>query len=761
MLKTNLPVLVVNDVVLFPYTEIKLEFDNINDKKVISLAENYFDGHLLVVISKENNFNKDTLSKIGIVAQVKFKIDMPNGMMKVSLRGINRVKVNTYNEENGIYDASVSKIDDKPLSPISELASTKTLKNLFNEYLESKKGIGNSILSQIEDINTVSKLTDIIIAFVPMAFVRKVKYIEETDASIRVEMLIDDLKYELSLLDYEKSLDERVEKKLEENQKEYILKEKMKVINQELGLNELSIYDEYENKLRDFDCPINVKKRLNEEINRYRLCNENSPETGIIRNYIDTLFSLPWNVFTKDNEDINDIRKKLDESHYGLDETKLRILEYIATREHTNDRCSPILCLVGPPGVGKTSIAKAISVALNRKCVKISVGGINDAAEITGHRRAYVGAAPGKIITGLRKAAVNNPVFIIDEIDKMTKDIKGDPASSLLDVLDKEQNDKFIDHFVEEEFDLSKVMFILTANYTEKIPNELKDRLEIIELHSYTQEEKINIARDYIIPKIRREYEFDDFTLSDEEISMIIRKWTKESGVRELERLIRKLCRKLIYNNLINNEHNDLSSHIEKYLGHPKYDYMENYENVVGCVNGISYTPYGGEIVKVETVSFKGRGQVKTTGLLGNMIEESIDIAYSYLKSHTQLFNIRFELLNEFDYHVHLPSGGIKKDGPSAGVTIVTSIISLIKKIKISNDIAMTGEITLSGRILPVGGMKEKIIASLTNNIKTMFVPKDNYNEIIEYKDLYSDKLTIKFVENYKEIYRDLFDKNV
>jgi len=759
MLKTNLPVLIVRNIVLFPYTESKFEFDDINNKKIISLAENYFDGYLLIVVDDNKEGKAETLPKIGIVGHVKFKIDMPNGKTKVSIKGINRVKIDNYKIDNGLYDASVSAITNKTLSPVSELASCRTLKSLFNRYLEMNKGVGNSIVSQIEEINSISKLTDIIVSFVPMAYPRKLRYIEEINPIKRVEMLIDDLNYEVSLLDYEKTLDEKVERNLEESQKEYILREKIKVINEELGLGEKNEIDELEERLSTFDCPPKIKDRLREEINRYKLCNSNSPETSIIKNYIDTLFSLPWNNSTVDNGDIKEIEKVLNNSHFGLKETKMRILEYMATKEYTHDRCSPILCLVGPPGVGKTSIAKTISKALGRKCVKISVGGINDAAEITGHRRAYVGAAPGKIISGIRKVKVNNPVFIIDEIDKMTKDIKGDPASSLLDVLDKEQNNRFVDHFVEEEFDLSKVMFILTANYIDKIPSELKDRLEIIELSSYTTSEKLNIAKEYSIPKLQKEYEIDDFVLDDEVILKIINNYTKESGVRELERLLRKMCRKSLYFRLTDKEKVIDYSHIEEFLGSEKYNYVENYDNAVGCVNALAYTPIGGNIVKVESAYYEGEGNVKITGSLGDIMQESIMIAIDYIKSRSNIFNIEMEMLKKNDFHIHLPSGALKKDGPSAGITIVTAIISLLKNIKISNDIAMTGEITLSGRILPIGGIREKIIAAMVNNIKVIYMPIDNKNEVFDYQELYENKLEIKFVENYQEIYNDLFNK--
>lgn len=759
MLKTNLPVLIIKNNVLFPYTELKFETNDQLERKIISLSENYFDGHLLVVVDNGlNEVNTDTLPKIGIVGQIKLKIDMPNGNTKINIKGINRVKVEKYNCDNNMFDASVMPVSVKVNSPVNELAAVRKLKELFNKYVDSKKEIGNSIINQIEDINTISKLTDIIISFIPLSFVRKVKYIDETEPNNRVEMLIDDLNYELSLIDFEQELDEKVQFSLDESQKEFLLREKIKIINKELGLNEISEYEQLIDRLNNFDCPNNIKKRLKEEIDRYNLCNSNSPEISVIRNYIETLFSIPWNKYTEDNKDIKLIKKIMDDNHYGLDSIKQRMLEFIATGEYNKKGKTPIICLVGPPGTGKTSIAQTIGKALNRNTVKISVGGINDEAEITGHRRTYVGSAPGKIIQGIKKADSMNPVFIIDEIDKMTKDIKGDPASSLLELLDREQNYKFVDHFIEEEVDLSNVMFVLTANYVNKIPNELKDRLEIIELNSYTIDEKLKICDEYIVKKLNKEYEVN-INFNKETYLKLINNYTKESGVRELERIFRALYRKYIYNKSINDNEININEKIEEYLGKAKYAIIDNYDNSMGCCNGLSYSPYGGNVVKVETVYFRGNGKIMETGSLGNVMVESMNVAFDYLRSHTRLFNIDYNLLSSNDYHIHMPNSSITKEGPSAGITIVTSLISSIKRIKVSNTIAMSGEITLSGKILPVGGLKEKIIAALTNNVKILYLPKDNYIEVLDYKYLYENKIDIKFVNNYTEIYNDIFEK--
>ena len=475
------------------------------------------------------------------------------------------------------------------------------------------------------------------------------------------------------------------------------------------------------------------------------------------------MVNLPWNKFTKDNDDLNKVKDILDSSHYALEEVKDRILEYLAVKQNTNNLRSPILCLVGPPGVGKTSLAISIAKSLGRKTAKISVGGINDEAEIVGHRRTYIGASPGRIIQGIRKAGTTNPVFIIDEIDKMTKDIKGDPASSLLEVLDPEQNSKFSDHYIEEEFDLSKVMFIATANYVEQIPYELRDRLEIINISSYTEYEKLDIAKNHLIPKELEEHGLTSLQvqMEDEAILTIIRNYTKEAGVRELERTIATLFRKIVKSILLTtdvNFYNIDNKMIEKLLGKKKYLYLENSgKDEIGVVNGMAYTIFGGDILPIEATLFKGKGDLVLTGSLGEVMQESCRIALNYIKSNMDKYKIKNEVFENNDIHIHVPEGAVNKDGPSAGVTVTTTLISLFTKKKVQKTIAMTGEITLRGRVLGIGGLKEKVIGAHRAGIKTIFIPKENEKDLDEIPKEVKKDINFITVNNYNDIFKVIF----
>ena len=758
MIKTNLPLLFIKNHEIFPYSETKIEFNDINFKKTVSLAENCFDSCLFIIHQKQtDNLEAKNNINIGIIARIKFKIELPNGNMRVVLKGLKRAIVHDIKEEDFIYEVVISLPTKEEIDPVEEIAMSRTLYKSLNSYINLTN---ETSFDDIKEIHNISKLTDLIVSLLPLSHNRKIKYLKEISSVKRLKMLLDDLEYEKSIVNLENEIDIKVNKKIEDSQKEFYLKEKLAIIKEELHLDENDEISELQQKVQNLEAPMAINNRLEIEINRYKSCNSNSPEIGIIRNYIDILLNLPWNRSSEEEINLNKIKEIMENTHFGLEDVKKRILEHIMIKKFTNHNINvPTLCLVGPPGVGKTSIALSIAKALNRRCVKISVGGVNDEAEIIGHRRTYVGAAPGKIMSSIQKIGVNNPVFIIDEIDKMTKDIKGDPASALLEVLDKGLNKRFVDHFIDEEFDLSKVLFILTANYIDKIPTELKDRMEIIELGSYSEYEKIKIAKGYIIPKMLEEYALnsEEFKLSNKTITDIIRNYTKESGVRELERIIRKICRRYVCNQIEEKENVDPNKNLESFMGIPKYQINSNIENTKGIVTGLSYTTYGGDIVKIEVTSYPGIGKIKITGLVGDIMEESIQVAFSYLKSNYKSYNLDIKFINSQDFHIHIPSNSIKKDGPSAGITVITAILSYLKNKIIDNTISMSGEVTLTGMILKVSGLKEKLIAAINNKVKNVYLPKLNQKEVQELEYLYKNKLEIIYVSNYQEVYQNLF----
>jgi len=764
MVKTNLPVLLIRNMVLFPHSEMRLEFDNENDKKLLSLAESYYNSSILVVNPRDNlEIDPDIseLPKIGIIASIKMKIEMPNGKTRIILSGVNRVKVHTYNKEDNIYEAMISELPLEELELKEELAYARSLMKHVEVYVREVPYMSNTVLAQTAGITDIDKLTDVVAIYLPTTFERKIEYIEEVSSTSRVKMILDDINRDMEIIKLEKQIEEEVTKQLDESQREFVLREKIKVIKEELGdINDKdSEIDNLKNEIESLGCPKKVKKRLLSELSRYQSLNPNSPELGIIRTYIDWLLKLPWNKTTKDNNNLNKVKTILDSSHYALDSVKERILEYLAVKQNTNNLRSPIICLVGPPGVGKTTLAKSIAESLNRKYTKISVGGVNDEAEIVGHRRTYLGAAPGLIIQGMKKAGTTNPVFIIDEIDKMTKDIKGDPASSLLEVLDKEQNKNFVDHYIEEEFDLSSVMFIATANYLEQIPNELRDRLEIIELSSYTEYEKFDIAKKYLVKRLLKEHGLDhkQIVFEDEAIFTIIRGYTKEAGVRDLERELATILRKIVKEMILGKDKKNYkitSSNVSKYLGNKKYFYNNiEEESRLGVVNGLAYTTFGGDILPIEVTSFPGKGEMILTGSLGEVMRESARIALSYIKSNSEMYKIDYDYLENIDIHIHVPEGAVPKEGPSAGVAITTALLSLFTNTFIPSSISMTGEMTLSGRVLPIGGVKEKLIGAVRANIKTVFLPMHNEKDIEEVPSDVKKSLKIVYVDNYTDIF--------
>lgn len=768
MVETNLPILFLKDVVIFPYNEVRLEFDR-TEKNILTDAETNHDGHLLLINLldplEERPLIKD-LPRIGVLGKIRSKIELSNGNVRVVLTGIDRVEVLNYLEkENGDLEAFVIPTKEYDYNETEATALRRMLNRNLENYVEVSPYMSNAVLGRINGVSSISKLSDIIVSDLPLEYETKIKYIGMPNPMFRIRRIIEDLNRELETARLENELERALKYRLENEQKEYVLREKLELIKEELGEDDikdsdLSIIQE---KINNIQAPDRIKKRLKEEYKRYELSPTSSPEITIVRNYIDWLLSLPWEEKTKDNENLKIVKEELDKSHYGLDQVKDRILEYIAVKNNTNNSNSPIICLVGPPGVGKTTLAKSIARALNKKFVKISVGGINDEAEIMGHRRTYIGANPGKIIQSMKKAGSKNPVFLIDEIDKITKDYHGDPASALLDVLDKEQNNIFTDNYIEEEFDLSEVMFILTANTVSTIPEALRDRLEIIELSSYTLYEKISICTNYLIPKLLKEHNIpkERFQITTEAIQKIILSYTKEAGARELERQIATICRKVVISMLSNDskllyiiEEND----IEKYLGKSKYNHTQNDKNhQSGVVNALAYTPSGGDILKVSSLTYPGKGKLTLTGSLGEVMKESAYIALSYIKSNYQKFNIDLEDMNNQDIHIHFEEGTVPKDGPSAGITMVTSLLSTLKNHPIDNTISMTGEITLRGKVLPIGGLKEKLIAASINGIKKVFVPEENLSDLEETPENVKQDLHIILVNNYLDIYKELF----
>lgn len=760
----KLRVLIINDMVIFPNNEVRIEYDKNFDKQMSETFE-CNDDYILIVnpIDEDSDIDITSLPNYGVLGKIKLKINVPNGKTRVVIEGLDRVEVVNYTFENKNYTASYKALN-LPAIP-NEKNYINVLIKTLEHYIEKVPYIGNAIMGQISNINNLDELCDLMASFLNIDYQRKKKYITSPSPIDRCKYLIEDINEEIQFVELERKIESEVEKELNETQKEYFLREKIKAMQKELGESN-SKDDEVvrlKKKISKLKCNSKVKEKMTRELARYEAINSNSPELGIIRDYLDWMLNLPWNKYTKDNEDLAKVKSILDSSHYALEEVKERILEYLAVKQNTNNSRSPIICLVGPPGVGKTSLAISIANSLNRKVAKISVGGINDEAEIIGHRRTYIGANPGRIIQGIRRAGTSNPVFIIDEIDKMTKDIKGDPASSLLEVLDPEQNSKFSDHYIEEDFDLSKVLFIATANYIEQIPYELRDRLEIINLSSYTEYEKLDIAKRHLVPKELEEHGLTPLQvqITDEAIMTLIRNYTKEAGVRELERIIATLLRKIVKEILL--EKNIIfykidENNLETYIGKKKYFYTENIKkNEIGVVNGMAYTVFGGDILPIEANIFKGKGDLILTGSLGEVMQESCQIALSYIKSNAKEFGIDTTLLQENNIHIHFPEGAVSKDGPSAGIAITTALISIFLNRPINYTISMTGEITLHGRVLGIGGLKEKIIGAHRAGIRTIILPSENEKDLEKVPEDIIKDITFIFVNNYLEIYKKLF----
>lgn len=767
MIKTKLPVIVLRNMILLPSGEIKLEIQEVQDKAIIENAITEHKGYVLLVSPKYatmEDLDRNDLPKYGVIGKINSNFELPNGNIRISLFGINRAHIFEYIEEETYrLNAIIGPVKISEINKVEEEARIRILKDTFSKYVSIIPTVSNYLVTKINEEYSLENLTDIIVNVLPLKFEDKYKFIEEENPIVRSEILIDLLNKEQKIGSIEKDLEQKVQLSLDETQKEYVLRERLKVIKKELHEDEdkdLEI-DELNKKIDALNAPKNIKEKLYREVKRYSNMPISSPELSISKNYIDTMLSLPWGIYTKDEKDIEKCEEILNKNHYGLDKVKERILEHIAVNKISKENKSPILCLVGPPGVGKTTLAFSIAEALNKNFVKISVGGVSDEAEIVGHRKTYVGALPGRIINTMIKAKSSNPLFLIDEIDKMAKGVHGDPESAMLEVLDKEQNKYFKDNFLEEEFDLSNVMFVLTANDIHEIPFPLLDRLEIIELPSYTKFEKLHIVRNLMESRLLKEHGLtkDNISIDDEMIYYIIENYTKEAGVRELERELSSIMRKVAKKVL--KDKNTLviisKENINEYLGKEKYSKISNRKNLPGVVNGLGYTPFGGTIIPIEVEFYKGTGNIILTGNLGEVMKESAKVALGYVKSNAEKLGIKEDFFKKNDIHINAVEGGILKDGPSAGITLVTSIISSLTDKTVSNKVAMTGEITLKGNILPIGGLREKTIGAYNLGVNKIFIPKENEKDLDEIPNEIKDKLKVILVSNYNEIYKQLF----
>lgn len=775
MIKNNLPVILLKGLVVLPLSDARIELNNDISKKVIEISKLYHNYEVLIVTPLNDlEVNPDTsdLPTIGVVAKITSKLDLPNGNSRIVLRGIKRVRILeyvNYSNEKDILDSIVTNIKEDEYDEIEETALLRKLMNELELFISTNPYISNSILSQIKGTTDLDRLTDLVANFLPLNYEKKLNFSLDFSRKSRAKKLIKEINVELAVIDLENKIDLKLKKDLDDMQKEMLLKEKIKIIKKELGEKDSkSEYIEEVNiKLNNPFIPEDIKKRISSELDRLSVTPDVSPELAVIRSYIDYLVSIPWGILTKDESNLNTIKNKLDTTHYGLTKVKERIIEYIAVKLNNKNTASPIICLVGPPGVGKTTLAESIAKCLNKNFVKISLGGINDPAELIGHRKTYIGSSPGKIITSLIKSKSMNPVILLDEVDKLSKDYKGDPASALLDLLDTNQNSNFVDNYIEEKINLNNVTWILTANDINLIPPVLQDRLEIIHLDAYLDYEKVTIVKNYLIDRVKKKNGIVNakVNITDNVIYKIIDGYTKESGVRELERLLNKIIRKIITKYKLENKNLENIEIKEKdlvtYLSTVKYFPSRNSKSKVGLSKALAANPYGGSILEIEVTSYPGKEEFITSGTLGDTLKESIFISLSYIKSHIKDFNIDSKKLKE-TIHLNFREGGIPKDGPSAGTMITSTILSHLLNIKIPSNISMTGEMTLLGDVLPVGAIREKSYAAIKNNINIIFLSCENKRNVVKLDPVIKNKIKFIFVENYLEIFNYLFkgDKN-
>lgn len=759
--KKNMPCIPLRDLVIFPHMVVPLLVGRSRSLSAVEEALN--DNGLIVVVFQKNPLVEDpTIDDIyltGVVAKIIQSIKEPSGIMKILVEVMERVNVKSFTGDKKYYYATVERIKEKEEKTKEVEALMRFLLELIDKYIKLNPSVPKEIYGTISAIDEPSKFCDTVAGYLPLKIKDKVKVIETIPVKDRLQLLIDIFNNEIGILEVQKKIQDKVLKKIEETQKQYFLHEQLKEIQKELGKEgESSEISQLREKIKQAKMPKNVESKAMEELSRLSKMMPMSPEATVIRTYLEWLINLPWNKFTPDNLDISHAEKILNEDHYGLEKVKERILEYLAVRKKTDSLKGPILCFVGPPGVGKTSLGKSIARALGRKFVRISLGGIRDEAEIRGHRRTYIGALPGRIIQSLRKAEVGNPVFLLDEVDKLGKDFRGDPASALLEVLDPEQNHSFSDHYLEVEFDLSKILFITTANTQFTIPPPLLDRMEIISIPGYTVWEKKEIAKYFLIPKQMKEHGLkeEEIKFSDGALVKIIKNYTKEAGVRNLEREIANVCRKVTKEIVQNNKKKKFvitSKNLEEFLGIEKFTETEVEKTPkIGVATGMAWTEFGGEILFTEVLTMKGKGNLILTGQLGDVMKESAQAALSYVRAHAKEFGINPDFYKNLDIHIHVPEGAIPKDGPSAGVTIVTALVSVLSNKPVRSDVAMTGEITLRGKVLKIGGLKSKVLAAHMAGIKKIVIPEDNKKDVQDIPKRIRKELEIVYVKDIKQV---------
>lgn len=761
-IKKNIPLIPLRGLSILPHEVI--HFDVGREKSVRALEEAMIKDQLIFLITQEDinieNPEFDDLHDYGVVCRVKQMLKLPGDAIRVLVEGKYRAKIDQKISDDPYFLVDIQKVSEDSIEKDVEIeALMRSILEKFEEYVALNSKVTPDILMSVSVEDDPDRFADTIAANLSLKLAKKQRFIEALDVRERLKIILDLVIQETEILEVENRINSTVKGKINKRQKDFYLREKIKVIQEELGDN-LSSEDEtveMQEKLEELDLDEKITKKIEKEIKRLKLINPSSGESNVIRTYINTILELPWHEETVDSLDLKEAKKILNEDHYGLKEVKERVLEYLAIRELKHSMKGPIICLVGPPGVGKTSIAKSIARSLGRKFHRMSLGGVKDEAEIRGHRRTYIGAIPGRIINGIKEAGTKNPVFLFDEIDKVSNSYKGDPASALLEVLDPEQNKGFKDHYLEVPFDLSKVLFLTTANSLSTIPRPLRDRMEIIRIPGYTQEEKLKIASKYLVKKQLEEHGMtaENLKLSENTLKEVISSYTREAGVRELERKIGKLCRKAAAK--IVGEDKDVvridKRNIKKYLGVPKYSYDSiEEENEIGVVRGLAWTSVGGDTLSIEVATMKGKGKLVLTGKLGDVMKESAKTAESYIRTIASDYGIDEDFYEKNDIHIHIPEGAVPKDGPSAGITMATAMISALAGIKVDKTVAMTGEITLRGRVLPIGGLKEKSLAAKRAGIKTILMPYKNTKNLEDIPKNVKKDIEFIPVKNMEEV---------